>query len=75
MILTLAPFATLPTNVYIRGPRYRVMFDRIVTPRFKKDVEELRTWVMDIRQLFTATWDCAQPISGCGVIGWIDVFD
>lgn len=27
------PFKTLPTNVYIRGPRYKVMFDRIVTPR------------------------------------------
>jgi hypothetical protein len=47
------PFATLPTNVYIRGPRYRVMFDRIVTPRFTKDVDELRTWVMDIRQVLS----------------------
>jgi len=47
------PFATLPINVYIRGPRYRVMFDRIVTPRFVKDVDELRTWVMDIRQVLS----------------------
>ena len=47
------PFATLPTSVYIRGPRYRVMFDRIVTPRFTKDVDELRTWVMDIRQVLS----------------------
>jgi hypothetical protein len=47
------PFATLPVNVYIRGPRYRVMFDRIVTPRFVKDVDELRTWVMDIRQVLS----------------------
>lgn len=47
------PFGTLPTNVYIRGPRYRVMFDRIVTPRFVKDVDELRTWVMDIRQVLS----------------------
>jgi len=47
------PFATLPVNVYIRGPRYRVMFDRIVTPRFTKDVDELRTWVMDIRQVLS----------------------
>ena len=37
------PFATLPMNRYIRGPRYRVMFDRIMTPRFTKDVDELRT--------------------------------
>lgn len=47
------PFATLPTFMYIRGPRYRVMFDRIVTPRFTKDVDELRTWVMDIRQVLS----------------------
>jgi hypothetical protein len=47
------PFATLPTNLYIRGPRYRVMFDRIVTPRFTKDVDELRTWIMDIRQILS----------------------
>lgn len=47
------PFATLPTNLYIRGPRYRVMFDRIVTPRFTKDVDELRTWHMDIRQVLS----------------------
>ncbi len=47
------PFATLPTNLYIRGNRYRVMFDRITTPRFTKDVDELRTWVMDIRQILS----------------------
>jgi hypothetical protein len=28
------PFAKLPRNCYIRGPRYRVMFDRVVLPRF-----------------------------------------
>ena len=29
------PFAKLPTNVYIRGPRYKVVMDRIVLPKFK----------------------------------------
>jgi hypothetical protein len=47
------PFATLPTNLYIRGSRYRVHFDRITTPRFTKDVDELRTWIMDIRQVIS----------------------
>lgn len=47
------PFATLPMNLYIRGNRYLVMMDRIVTPRFTKDVDELRTWVMDIRQVLS----------------------
>lgn len=47
------PFATLPMNRYIKGPRYRVMFDRILTPKFTKDVEELRTYDMDIRQIIS----------------------
>lgn len=47
------PFATLPMNLYIRGQRYRVTFDRIVTPRFTKDVDELRTYYIDIRQVLS----------------------
>jgi hypothetical protein len=38
-------------NRYIRAGRYRVMFDRILTPRFTKDVDELRTYNMDVRQI------------------------
>ena len=47
------PFATLPLSFYIRGPKYRVAFDRIVSPRALKDVEELRTYTMDIRQVLS----------------------
>jgi hypothetical protein len=47
------PYGTLPFNEYISGHRYRVMFDRIVTPRFTKDVDELRTYHMDIRQVLS----------------------
>jgi hypothetical protein len=47
------PFATLPQNLYIKGDRYLVVFDRIMTPRFTKDVDELRTWHMDIRQILS----------------------
>ena len=47
------PFATQPINRYIRGPRFRVMFDRIMTPRFTKDIDELRTYDMDIRQILS----------------------
>lgn len=46
-------FATLPQNLYIKGDRYPVMFDRIATPRFTKDVDELRTWIMDLRQVLS----------------------
>lgn len=47
------PFATGPTNWYIKGPRYRVEFDRIMTKRFMADVVELRTWQYDIRQVLS----------------------
>jgi hypothetical protein len=47
------PFASLPMNVYIKGPRYRVLFSRILSPNFTKDVDELRTWHMDIRQVLS----------------------
>ena len=47
------PFATQPINRYIKGPRFRVMFDRILTPRFTKDIDELRTYDMDIRQILS----------------------
>lgn len=45
------PLGTLPTGFYIRGPRYEVKFQRIVSPRFYKDVAEFATYRMDIRQV------------------------
>ena len=47
------PFGTLPINRYIRGIRFRVMFQRIMSPRFVKDVNELRTYDQDIRQILS----------------------
>ena len=47
------PFASLPMNRYVKAPRYRVMFFRIVTPKFTKDVDELRTYDMDVRQILS----------------------
>lgn len=47
------PFATTPMGRYIKGRRYRVMFNRIVSPKFTKDVDELRTYHMDIRQVIS----------------------
>lgn len=46
-------FATLPQNLYVEANRYEVLFDRIITPKFTKDVSELRTWNMDIRQIIS----------------------
>jgi hypothetical protein len=47
------PFANLPSNVYIHGQRYRVLFNRIMTVNFTKDVDELRTYEMDLRQVLS----------------------
>jgi len=47
------PFATLPMNCIMRGHKYRVMFARFITSRFVKDVDELRTYHMDIRQIMS----------------------
>ena len=47
------PFGTLPNNRYIQGSRYRVMFDRMATVKFTKDIDELRTYDMDIRKVLS----------------------
>lgn len=47
------PFADQPVEYYIRGARYQVTFGRIMSPRFTVDVDELRTWIMDIRQVIS----------------------
>jgi len=47
------PFGANPSARYIKGPRYRCMFNRIMTPKFTKDVDELRTYHMDIRQVIS----------------------
>lgn len=48
------PFGTLPINWYIVGDRYRVDFSRILTPRFTADIDEIRTYTMDIRAVLSA---------------------
>jgi len=47
------PFGQLPRSTYILGPRYGVGFARLVTYRFLKDKDELRTYIMDIRQVIS----------------------
>lgn len=45
------PYGSAPVAYYIRGPRYLVTFARIYSSLFTKDIGELRTWQMDIRQV------------------------
>lgn len=46
------PFGNTPLNHYIDAPRYRVMFDRIMSHRYIADVANLLTFDMDIRAIF-----------------------
>lgn len=46
-------FGTHAHTYYIRGRRYGVNFCRMMTPTFTKDVIELRTYRMDIRQIIS----------------------
>ena len=46
------PYGTLPNGEYMKGKKYRVMFARMSTPRMSKDVVELGTYTMDLRQVF-----------------------
>ena len=51
---TSVPFVSTPLTRYIKGRRFRVMFQRVQTPRFTKDVDELRTYKnIDIRQVLS----------------------
>lgn len=51
---TSVPFVSTPLTRYIKGKRFRVMFQRILTPKFTKDVDELRTYKnIDIRQVLS----------------------
>jgi len=47
------PFATLGEARYIRGKRFPVMFQRVMGPKYNKDISELRTYQMDIRQILS----------------------
>lgn len=47
------PLGQQPVQYYFRGDRYPVYFDRIVTSKFTKDISELRTYGMDIRQVIS----------------------
>lgn len=46
-------FGDFPDVLYIYGSRYRVNFIRIATYMFSKDVDELRTYQMDLRQVIS----------------------
>lgn len=42
-----------PNGIQIRGHRYKLTFDRIQSVKHQKDVDQLRTYRMDIRQVLS----------------------
>lgn len=44
-------YGTLPNQLFLEGDKFPVYFNRIVTQQYVKDVGELRTWKMDLRQV------------------------
>lgn len=47
------PIGGLPIQFYMRGHRFPVYFERISTPKAVKNVDELRTYGMDIRSVMS----------------------
>lgn len=47
------PFQDTPDGEYIYGSRYIIPFARVLTPKFVKDIDELRTYRQDIRKILT----------------------
>ena len=47
------PLQTVPDAEYITGSRYIIPFARVLTPKFTKDIDELRTTRQDIRKILT----------------------
>lgn len=47
------PLQDTPDGEYIYGSRYVVPFARVLTPKFVKDIDELRTYRQDIRKILT----------------------
>ncbi|MFC1453576.1 hypothetical protein ACFLQL_00160 [Verrucomicrobiota bacterium] len=47
------PLQTIPEGEYIKGSRYQIPFARLVTKKYVKDVDELRTYRQDIRKILT----------------------
>ena len=47
------PLQTVPDGEYIKSSRYIIPFARVLTPDFRKDIDELRTTKQDIRKILT----------------------
>lgn len=47
------PFDTGPVSIFLRAPRYQANFDRVQSTRYHKDIDTLRTYQMDVREIIS----------------------
>lgn len=47
------PLQTIPEGEYIKSSRYQIPFARVLTRKYTKDIDELRTCRQDIRKILT----------------------
>ena len=47
------PLETVPDGEYIKGSRYIIPFARVTTRKMTKDIDQLRTYDIDIRKILT----------------------
>lgn len=48
-----ASFRQMPDDWYIYGSNFPVVYNRLLSPNFVKDLAELRTYTLDVRQVLT----------------------
>lgn len=47
------PFQTIPEGEYMTGSKYTIPFARVLTPKFQKDIDELRGYKQDLRKILS----------------------
>lgn len=47
------PFNDGPDTAFYRGDKFEVKFNKVTTPEFAKNIQELRTYTVDLRQVIT----------------------
>ena len=45
------PLQSVPDGEYIYGSRYQIPFARVLTRKYTKDIDELRTYKQDLRKI------------------------
>jgi hypothetical protein len=50
-VTKVVPFPAVPDTVYYHGAKFKVLFCKITTPEYTKNVDELHTYNTDLRDI------------------------